>query len=283
MNQFYKCFLSFKTTFEHMALESFFQNELCTHLKNIKSQFIVSFGIGTYSDINQEFDNLWLKKIGSQITNQTIFKIFYLIDPLYTNSFNEQYIKNIENQLSKYASFNNELNPINLQLIKNLYSKIDTYVDNNHSIIIHKIPFKLISDYDASCLYYKILSGNKINVTYSSKPKQAIWYHLYTYFHNIMNNNPLTNSKMPIYDSSNKNPKYKNCNIGKYLEYISELGFIIKHLFDISDTWNHNINKRMFFKRFYGSGNKEIIPFENLGSFNKQKIIWNPNIDMVTV
>jgi len=94
--------------------------------------------------------------------------------------------------------------------------------------------------------------------SYDSVPKISAWI----YFHNLLNtflnldseiyinNNFVTNSRVPVLiDGRNV---YKNMCIGYFLEYTSELGYIIKKLSNNFDLKNH------IYLKYYKNGTYNI-------------------------
>lgn len=237
----------------HLSLNKFFHNELELYKHNNKSnRYIVTFNIGTYGSINQELNLEWLNKIEQYILLPQYNKIFYYIDNQYKIVDMDKLITNFQNSIQLYFK-NKFIKVLEFNVNNNSFQNIESVYNKKYNITIHKISENIPTSYS----YLDIITNSyktdlKIDRTYNSLPKLKFWKKLYLlldYFKNIndsniiyINNFACTNTNMFMELDKSKS-KYIKIYIGKYLEYFSELGYILRYLYK-----NNNFNEQVLFR-----------------------------------
>ena len=248
------------------SLQKFFEIETLYYTNNNNKKCIVNFGLGTQGEINQELDSKWFKKYGKFLCDHSHRKVLYLIDSGYKNHLSDDFLKHLALKI-------NENGEPGLQCKADDFMPIDRYFDiksfENHKIefTVHIIPYKLSSDYCYDKQINMVVQGMGINSCYDSVPKNKMW----NYFASLMNtflkinseiyinNNIITNSRVPI--KIDNRVVYKHLCIGYFLEYTSELGYIIKKL-----SYNHELKNHVYIKN-YKNGDYNIVNVTLLKDF----------------
>lgn len=242
-----------ETYSNYLSLNNFFHNELELYKHNNKSnRYIVTFNIGTYGSINQELNVEWLNKIEQYILLPQYNKIFYYIDNQYKIVDMDKLITNFQNSIQLYFK-NKFIKVLEFNVTNNSFQNIESVYNKKYNITIHKISENIPTSYS----YLDIITNSyktdlKIDRTYNSLPKLKFWKRLYLlldYFKNIndsniiyINNFACTNTNMFMELDKSKS-KYLKIYIGKYLEYFSELGYILRYLYK-----NNNFNEQVLFR-----------------------------------
>jgi hypothetical protein len=242
-----------ETYSNYLSLNNFFHNELELYKHNNKSnRYIVTFNIGTYGSINQELNVEWLNKIEQYILLPQYNKIFYYIDNQYKMVDMDKLITNFQNSIQLYFK-NKFIKVLEFNVTNNSFQNIESVYNKKYNITIHKISENIPTSYS----YLDIITNSyktdlKIDRTYNSLPKLKFWKRLYLlldYFKNIndsniiyINNFACTNTNMFMELDKSKS-KYLKIYIGKYLEYFSELGYILRYLYK-----NNNFNEQVLFR-----------------------------------
>lgn len=256
-------------------LDTFFDDELSHHTSNNNTNYIVSFNIGTYNSIDQELNNEWLTMVNPYLLSKQYHKIFYYIDSEYNKICMKDMIVNFCNKLQSFYGIHIK-NMINFKK-KNEHSLcnvIDSYHNDQYNITIHKINENLESSYNYVDIFTKAYKNKySINRTFESIPTLNYWTRLYfliKYFKNINNHNIIyinnyacTNTNMYINNEHNiDKPLFIKTYMGKYLEYFSELGYILKYLY------RTHLDKQILFRCTpYENGKETIKPIIEFKQF----------------
>ena len=266
----------------------FFGQELDYHTQSTRNKFgsrswpsrnIVSFNIGTANSLNQEVESKWIDRFGETLLNKSFCNVFYFIDKAYSDiQFHNSHIIHIMNRILDNNDTNKPDNKLKFECITNMYKNVETLINKEYSIIVHKIPYNIPTSYNSSKLYERTKINNEnIDITYKSVPKDEFWielYLLFKYFINSHINSKLyinnwvhTNSKIFLNQMSG-HPTYVNAYIGVNFEYISEIGYILKYLYTKTDPeYKNNILLKM---NGFNLNNQKIDTFNKLYGSNKE-------------
>ena len=221
------------------SLKLFLEREIDYHTSSARQKLLININIGTYGDLEQEINKEWFETITPTLLDQNYCKVFYYFDSEYSNlSFKNEYLNILLDKMRDCGGISNKCN-LNFESTRP-FENIETCVNIEHNIIIHKIGYNLISSYDAYELYKDSI---KYKITYdvcsSSIPKYKFW-DTFGLLLSIFNQNPVestlcinnyacTNSRFFI-EINGKEPKCVNAYVGDYFEYVSELMYILKSI-----------------------------------------------------
>ena len=230
-------------------LNLFLETEVDYHTYNSGQNLLININIGTKGTLDQEINKEWLQTITPVFLDPDYCKVFYYFDSEYRHlSFKNDHLKNLLDKMKDYVKLSNKCN-LNFEFTRP-FNNIETCINRKHNIFIHKVGYNLVSSYEAHTLHTNIIK-NKLtyDVCYSSIPKHTFWNRfklLLTVFNSnfigttvFINNYACTNSRFFI-DREGMTPLYVNAYVGNYFEYVSELMYILKGIYN--DYKNPNVN-----------------------------------------
>lgn len=253
---------------QEQSLYDFFENEVNHHNNNEK--YIVSFNIGTYGSIEQELNDEWLDKLAPYIFDDNYTKVFYYIDCEYRKINIKDFIENLTQKILSFYSKN-----INTDFyFDNVYKTdyVEVVYNSMYSILVKKIDINLPTSYNYSDVFTNAFNNQLcLSRTFGSVPILPVWdvfYKLLLHFKTVnsliyINNYACTNTNLYI-DNGTPRPTFVKAYMGSYLEYFSELGYILRYLCRDGGSY-----KRILFrKQPYEEHKTTIFPLEEFKQFD---------------
>ena len=151
-------------------------------------------------------------------------------------------------------------------------NNVNVMYNSLYNILIKKIDMNLPTSYNYTDIFSEAFH-NKLYLerTFSSAPILPCWTKLYKLLYHLkvlnsliyINNYAFTNTNMFIVNGTSR-PKYVKAFMGTYLEYFSELGYILRFLLNDGQTY-----KRLLFRiKPYEKNNITIKPIDEFNNFN---------------
>lgn len=251
------------------SLYDFFEHEVNLHNEQDQDKYIVSFNIGTYGNIEQELNDEWLYKIAPLMFDSDYTKVFYYIDSEYRKINIKDFIENLTQKLLSFYSKNIATDLYFDNVYKTDY--VDVVYNSMYSIVVKKIDMNLPTSYHYSDIYTNAFQNQLcLNRTFGSVPNLPVWtvfYKLLLHFKNVnsliyINNYACTNTNMYI-KNGRPTHTFVKAYMGSYLEYFSELGYILRYLYKDGRSY-----KRILFRNQpYEEHKTTIYPLEEFNQF----------------